>query len=483
MEPPPPGSGLRNTDSTGLERITAAQVVDLSPVPTFVIDLDHRITHWNQACEQLTGYPAKEIVGTRNQWRPFYPSERLVMADILLDGGGEAAVRALYEGKYRRSKIVDGAFEGEDFFPHFGTKGRWLYFTAALLRDEQGRITGAIETLQDISARRRAEIALEREKSLLADIINGSVVASIVLDSSHTIVHMNHAYEALFGVSAKEMVGTQRQWHPAYTSPRPILADLLLNKADHDEVAQYYGRNFHDSPLIPGAIEAEAYFTNLGANGKWLYLTAAPLSDNEGHLVGAIETLLDITERKTAEIALQKSEERYRQLSITDGLTGLGNLRSCYDNLEKEISRSRRYQSPLSCLMFDVDNFKHFNDTWGHMEGDTALKTMAACITRNLRKTDSAYRYGGEEFVILLPGTSLEQASILAERIRVDYANTRLSPAKDVAICCTVSIGAAELSAEDTAKDFLQRADQGTYQAKANGKNQVVSVTAAPPTP
>lgn len=336
MEPPPSGTGSLNNSSgsTGLEKITAAQVVDLSPVPTFVIDINHRITHWNRACACLTGYPASAIVGTQDQWRPFYPSPRPVMADILLKGGNETEFKALYEGKYRRSHIVDGAFEGEDFFPHFGTQGRWLYFTAALLRDKNGQVTGAIETLQDISARKRIELAL------------------------------------------------------------------------------------------------------------------------------------------------QQSEERYRQLSVTDGLTGLGNLRSCYENLEKEMSRSRRYQSPLSCLMFDVDNFKNYNDSWGHMEGDMALKSMAACITRNLRATDSAYRYGGEEFVILLPETPLEQATVLADRIRQDYACTQLRPAEGIVVCCTVSIGAAELTDNDNAKEFLRRADHGTYQAKSIGKNRVVSIPA-----
>ncbi|RTL58035.1 MAG: diguanylate cyclase [Rhodocyclaceae bacterium] len=460
----------------GLEKITASQVVNLNPIATFVINANHVVTHWNLACERLTGYKAEDILGTRNQWQPFYCQERPVMADIVLDGSLENDVDRFYPGKYRRSKHMEGAFEVEDFFPNFGPHGRWLYFTAALLRNEAGEVIGAIETLQDITARRRAEEALKQEKALLDAIINGSSVATIVIDDRHTVTHVNRAYEVLVGVAREKVVGTDKQWHPAYTEPRPVLADLLLNGASDAEFALHYGEHFRPSQLIPGAMEAERFFPRLGENGRWLYLTAAPMRDETGFMLGVIETLQDTSERKLAELALQASEERYRQLSATDGLTALGNLRSCYEQLEKEIARSNRYKSPLSVLLFDVDNFKHYNDTWGHMEGDSALIALSTCILNNLRKTDGAYRYGGEEFVVILPETALDQAVILAERIRMDYASKLLHPVPNITTACTVSIGAAELETEDTARALLQRADSGTYLAKERGKNRVVAV-------
>ncbi|GAB2181504.1 hypothetical protein DLREEDagrD3_17270 [Denitratisoma sp. agr-D3] len=473
MEAPIDGSEPRPPST---EETTAAQVVDLNPIPTFVIDRNHVVIHWNRACELLTGFPATRVVGTSNHWQPFYPTQRPAMADLLLLGANEAEVDRYYHGKFRPSELNQGTFEAEDFFPGFPPEGRWLFFTAALLRDTAGNIIGAIETLQDVTARRQAEIALQRERALMAAIINGSSVASIVIDRDHTIVHMNRAYETLFEVSAKDLIGTKRQWFPAYPEPRPILADLLLDGASPTEVAKYYDGHFHASQLIPGAIEAEGHFPDLGTNGRWLYLTAAPLVDDHGEVSGVIETLQDITERKQAEIALMKSEERYRQLSVTDELTGLGNLRSCYEHLEREIYRCNRYASPLSVLLLDVDNFKQYNDTWGHLEGDNALKTMATTIRRNLRKTDGGYRYGGEEFVVLLPETPLSQAVILAERIRLDFASTLLHPASNVAVSCTVSIGATELLPNDTMKSFLYRADEGTYKAKAQGKNRIVAI-------
>jgi signal transduction histidine kinase/DNA-binding response OmpR family regulator len=136
------------------------QILDSDPVPTFVIDADHVVTHWNRACEQVMGVMASEVVGTRNQWRAFYKTERPVMADIVVDGAMEASVARLYAGRYRPSASITGAFEAEDYFPDFPGGGRWLFFTAAPLYDDFGKVIGAIETLQDITERKLAEIAL-----------------------------------------------------------------------------------------------------------------------------------------------------------------------------------------------------------------------------------------------------------------------------------------------------------------------------------
>lgn len=137
-----------------------AQILDGDPVPTFVINADHVVVHWNRACEAIIGMPANRMVGTRDQWSAFYPQARPVMADLIVDRALENHVATYYSGKYRRSTLIDGAFEAEDFFPEFASGGRWLFFTAAPLRDASGNIVGAIETLQDITERKQAEQAL-----------------------------------------------------------------------------------------------------------------------------------------------------------------------------------------------------------------------------------------------------------------------------------------------------------------------------------
>jgi signal transduction histidine kinase len=131
-----------------------------SPIATFVIDENHTIILWNQACEYVTGFGAGEMVGTNRQWMPFYRSERPVMADLIVDGASGEELSRHYGASWQQSAIIKGAFESEDYFPEMGTGGTWLFFTASLLIDANGRITGAIETLQDITKRKRAEEAL-----------------------------------------------------------------------------------------------------------------------------------------------------------------------------------------------------------------------------------------------------------------------------------------------------------------------------------
>ena len=148
-----------------------AQIIDGDPVPTFVIDAKHRITHWNQACASISGLSAERMVGTNEQWRAFYPEERPVMADLIVNGSMEEAFESYYQGMFRRSESIEGAFEGESFFPGLGEKGRWLFFTAAPLYNSLGQRIGAIETLQDVTARHRAEEDLYQYQNHLEELV------------------------------------------------------------------------------------------------------------------------------------------------------------------------------------------------------------------------------------------------------------------------------------------------------------------------
>jgi len=145
-----------------------AQIIDGDPVPTLVIDADHRITHWNRACAAISGLPAERMIGSNDQWQAFYPESRPIMADLIVDGSIEDRIDTYYHDIHRRSRTVPDAFEAESFFPDLGDKGRWLFFTAAPIRDADGHIVGAIETLQDVSERHDAEEALLRHQEKLA---------------------------------------------------------------------------------------------------------------------------------------------------------------------------------------------------------------------------------------------------------------------------------------------------------------------------
>ena len=181
----------------------------------------------------------------------------------------------------------------------------------------------------------------------------------------------------------------------------------------------------------------------------------------------------EIEERERVEEALQKSENRYRELSTIDALTQLYNSRHFYVQLKIELDRANRYDQPLTLLMLDLDDFKVFNDTYGHVEGDQVLWRLGQVIKRCLRETDSAYRYGGEEFTILLPMTTNKDGVVIAERIRAEFKDEAFSPAPGQDIRVTVSTGLAQYKPQEDMKAFVHRTDQLMYQGKKTGKDRV----------
>ncbi|WP_374431977.1 PAS domain S-box protein [Ideonella dechloratans] len=144
------------------------QIIEGGPIPTFVIGVDHRVTHWNRACERLTGVSAMEMRGAEGAWRGFWTAPRALLADLIVDEAPEDLLRSTYaDGDARQIEGGDGAWEVEQFFPQLGPEGRWVHFTAVPLRDTAGRIIGAIETLLDVTERRQAEEALRQHRNEL----------------------------------------------------------------------------------------------------------------------------------------------------------------------------------------------------------------------------------------------------------------------------------------------------------------------------
>ncbi len=167
-------------------------------------------------------------------------------------------------------------------------------------------------------------------------------------------------------------------------------------------------------------------------------------------------------------------KEELKKLSITDDLTGLYNARHFYKQLEMEIERSNRYNHPLSLLLLDIDFFKNYNDTYGHLEGNTVLSTIGKVIEECLRTLDSAYRFGGEEFTIILPETDGEKAYNVAKRISSTIKSQRFSPKPGKSVGITVSIGISEYKPKGDMKNFIKCADMAMFSAKEQGRNLIV---------
>jgi diguanylate cyclase (GGDEF)-like protein len=165
--------------------------------------------------------------------------------------------------------------------------------------------------------------------------------------------------------------------------------------------------------------------------------------------------------------------EKLQKLAITDGLTRLYNSRSFYSQLELEVDRFNRYQHPLTLLLLDIDHFKDYNDKYGHLEGDKVLVRFSQIIRTCLRTNDSAYRYGGEEFTVILPETAGEEARTVAQRIRAALEAEPFSPEDGEEVTVTISIGLTEYHAKEELSTFIQRADQAMYRSKRSGRNKV----------
>ncbi|MEN6475001.1 MAG: diguanylate cyclase [Syntrophaceae bacterium] len=180
----------------------------------------------------------------------------------------------------------------------------------------------------------------------------------------------------------------------------------------------------------------------------------------------------EIGVRKQIETALMESERRYRELSIKDSLTGLYNMRHFHTQIESEVARAKRYGEPFSLLLLDIDNFKDFNDRWGHLEGDKVLVALADTIRECMRRTDSAYRYGGEEFTVALPSTSGAEAVKVAERIRIGFAAQSFQVG-DSTVTLSASVGVTQYRAPEELTCLLDRADKHMYTAKRHGKNRI----------
>jgi diguanylate cyclase (GGDEF)-like protein len=221
---------------------------------------------------------------------------------------------------------------------------------------------------------------------------------------------------------------------------------------------------------------------------SWLLVAARRIYYQGGAAI--LTTFQDITEqrqrmdlleraRAEAESAREMAEINARQLqnalgalekqATTDELTGALNRRRFIELMHRELSMVRRYQRPAGLLMFDLDGFKQVNDTHGHQVGDEVLKEISATLDRNLRRTDYLVRWGGDEFIVLAPELSLEQACLLGEKLRELIGAEQFSRVGRM----SASLGVAELTTADTIDNVVRRADRALYRAKARGGNCV----------
>lgn len=256
----------------------------------------------------------------------------------------------------------------------------------------------------------------------------------------------------------------------AKEQPDMILLDVMMPNMDGYEVCKQLKEapETKDIPII--------------------FITAMDqMKDEEyGLSIGAIDYITKpfsppiVKVRVKNHLELKKYRDLLKQYSMIDGLTGIPNRRRFDEALQMEWSRARRYEKPISLLMLDIDYFKAYNDTYGHLEGDECLRKVAATLQNGLkRSTDMVARWGGEEFACLLTDIDHNDAVNIAEELRTRIANEQIPHEKStIANYVTISVGVATVkpNEEENIESLLKKADEGLYKAKQAGRNQVGSI-------
>lgn len=285
-------------DALQQSRAELSAILEGTPVLQFVIDRDHRIIAWNKALEKYSGIPAAEVLGTDLQWRAFYPEKRPVLADLLVDSNTDG-LSQWYGGKLNPAPHVAGGYEATDFFPAMGPSGTWLMFTAAPVRDADGTIIGAVETLDDVTERVRATEALRESEEKYRTLVDVSPVAVAVHRGGKVVYANPEAVRLLQAGSAGDLLGKDVMpfIHPDY----------------HTKALDDFRLMAEDGRMIP--LQEEVLLT-LNGEPFTVEVVAKPIR-YEG-LPSVLVAFRDITERKRAEASLR---EAGRKLALLNSVT------------------------------------------------------------------------------------------------------------------------------------------------------------------
>jgi diguanylate cyclase (GGDEF)-like protein/PAS domain S-box-containing protein len=329
----------------------------------------------------------------------------------------------------------------------------------------------------DITERVQAEIALKESEFFIKSVLNSLAAHIAVLNEQATIVAVNETWRKF----ARENGGNDSTGYVGVNYLSVCQSAIASGDLIAQQVAQGI-RAVMEQSQPQFSIE---YQCDAPAQPRWFSVTVLPMAESHR---GAVIIHQDVTERKRVELEMQymraTSESanrelkaalaREQQLAHTDVLTGINNRRHLYELAEHEFEIAARYKQPLSVMMFDIDHFKLVNDTFGHMAGDQILQLVTQAAGKELRSADVFGRYGGEEFVIILPVTNAQQSHPLAERIRERVAAIQVPTEKGIATV-TLSIGIVEMTGNKqaaSAEDLIRRADEAMYAAKQAGRNR-----------
>lgn len=321
------------------------------------------------------------------------------------------------------------------------------------LRDQNSRLQDLSEEMQlQTEELQNSHRLLGLANRRFTELFENMPIACYTFDEDGLIHEWNQASQQLFGFQHVQVL-------------LQAMDNFPFAGSNEREIGEMIQSVLSGQPFVPRECEVQS------ADGRSLYVmrSVLPLKDVEGRIVGGIVANVDVSERVLYERELRTLNSRLENLAETDGLTGLKNHRAFQEFYERSFKQACLNRRPLSIFLMDVDQFKQFNDTHGHPEGDKVLQEVANILKDSMRPSDFLARYGGEEFVGVLPNTSLETASLIAERLRsaIEQGNWRLR-------AITGSFGVASLRQDHANREtLLKEADESLYKAKQAGRNRV----------
>jgi diguanylate cyclase (GGDEF)-like protein/PAS domain S-box-containing protein len=414
----------------------------------FIIGLDGRSIDANQRAADMLGYTREELRSGKDREALADPQTKSENSFTRVLAGEQIP---LFERTFRRKN-------GETFPVEINLE---------LVRDENGKPLHVQSIARDISARKQAEKDLRESEKRYRSLFNQTHDAVFMLDFEGRHLAANQRAAEMMGYTPEEMKNLSvNETSGEREKSREVMKRILAG-----EKIPLYERIFRkkDGALFPVEINLEL------------------VCDSEGNPLHIQSVVRDISQRKAQEEALrianeelqqrirdvEKLRDELREQALHDPLTGLYNRRYLNEALHREVLRSKRNQQPLSIIAMDIDHFKKVNDTYGHKMGDIFLQEVARVIKNHARGYDFVCRYGGEEFLLVLPGAEQNIATSRAEQIRGHCANIAI-PHEGRDLHVTISMGVATYPADDhDIERVIIKADMALYYSKKNGRNQV----------
>ncbi len=399
------------------------KIVDISNIVSKT-DRQGHITYVNDNFVQISGYSAEELLGHSHSVirHPDMPASLFTKLWRTILGGDP------WQGTIKnRHKDGSAYYVKTTISPIFDDRGTIIEFIS--VRSDVTRLIESVRTAR----------SLEREKHAYLELIDKNIITSST-DLDGTITEVSAAFCAISGYSAAELIGKNHRIIRHPDMPGTLYRDLW------ETITQ--------GGTWKGEIKNR---TKEGAH-YWVHATIAPKYDSRSNHIGYTAIRQDITDKK-----------RVEALSVTDRLTGLYNRHKLDELLAYETAQTRRYGLPLCIILLDIDHFKSVNDRYGHLVGDRVLQELAKILRSNARQTDTVGRWGGEEFMVLLPKTDLEGAFRYAENLRKCISEHRFETIGEK----TASFGISQYVPDESIDAFIERSDTALYRAKERGRNRV----------